>query len=189
MSATERQKMAAGEWYTCIDDELDAFRRKAAAAVYEHNTSHPDARGDIAPLLRTLLGAVGKDVRIEAPFHCPYGFNISLGDDVFLNTGCVILDTAPVMIGERTMFGPGVQILCAEHHRDPVLRAKGLEIARPVTVGNDVWIGAGAIVLAGVTIGNGAIVGAGAVVTRDVEAAATVAGNPAKPLGRLRTAG
>ncbi|HTV67756.1 MAG TPA: sugar O-acetyltransferase [Rhizobiaceae bacterium] len=181
MPVTERQKMAAGDWYTCIDDELDALRRTASAAIHEHNTLHPAQRGDIAPTLRTLLGAVGEDVRIEAPFHCPYGFNIHLGDNVFFNAGCIILDTAPVTIGKRTMFGPAVQILCAEHHHDPVLRAQGLEIAKPVTIGDDVWIGAGAIVLSGVTIGNRAVVGAGSVVTHDVAASTTVVGNPARP--------
>ena len=183
MSATERQKMAAGEWYSCIDNELEALRRRALAAIHEHNTLHPDIRGDVGPLLRTLLGAVGKGVRIEAPFYCPYGMNISIGDETFLNVGCVILDTAPVTIGRRVLIGPSVQILCAEHHRDLVLRAQGLEIAKPVTINDEAWIGAGAIILAGVTIGAGAIVGAGAVVTRDVKAGATAVGNPARPIG------
>ncbi|MEQ9571153.1 MAG: DapH/DapD/GlmU-related protein, partial [Nitratireductor sp.] len=100
---------------------------------------------------------------------------------VYFNTGCVILDTAPVTIGAGTMFGPSVHIYCADHHRDPVLRGQGLERALPVRIGSDVWVGGGAIILPGVTIGDGAIVGAGAVVTRDVATGATVAGNPARP--------
>lgn len=182
MTATERQKMASGEWYSCIDNELEALRRKARAATHEHNTLHPDVRGDVGPLLQTLHRAIGKGVRIEAPFYCAYGMNISIGDETFLNVGCVILDSAPVTIGRRVLIGPSVQILCAEHHRDPVLRAQGLEIAKPVTIDDEAWIGAGAIILSGVTIGAGAIVGAGAVVTRDVKARTTAVGNPARPI-------
>ena len=126
----------------------------------------------------------GANARIEAPFHCAYGFNIGLGAGVFINAGCTILDTAPVHIGARTMFGPSVQIYCAEHHKDAVKRAAGLEIARPVHIGEDVWIGGGAIILAGVRIGAAAIVGAGAVVTRDVAEGVTVVGNPARPVAR-----
>jgi len=175
--------MQAGDWYTCVDPELEALRAVAAKAVFEHDTLPPDQRGDIGPRLRALLGHAGAGARIEGQFHCPYGFNVHLGDEVFLNAGCVILDTAPVRIGARTLIGPRVQIYCAEHHRDPVKRRAGLEIARPGTIGEDVWIGGGAIILAGVTIGDRAIVGAGAVVTRDVAADATVVGNPARAVG------
>jgi maltose O-acetyltransferase len=175
--------MAAGEWYSCVDPELEALRAIAATAVFEHNSLPPNQRGDIAPSLGALLGTVGAGARIEAPFHCPYGFNIHLGEAVFLNAGCVILDTAPVRIGARTLLGPNVQVYCAEHHKDAAKRAAGLEMAKPVTIGQDVWIGGGAIILAGVTIGDRAIVGAGAVVTRDVPADATVVGSPARQIG------
>jgi maltose O-acetyltransferase len=177
---TERDKMRAGEWYTCIDAELDALRTRAYAAVHQHNTMHPDERGNLGPLLRGLFAAAPPDVRLEAPFHCPYGINISLENRVYMNAGCVILDTAPVRIGAGAMLGPGVHIYCAEHHKDPVKRAAGLEIARPVSIGRDVWIGGGAIILPGVSIGDRAIVGAGSVVTRDVAAGTTVVGNPAR---------
>jgi maltose O-acetyltransferase len=184
MTTSERMKMAAGEWYTCIDDELEALRVTARDAAFEHNGLPPRQRGNIAPALRALLGGAGEGARIEAPFYCPYGFNIFLGRRTFLNAGCTILDTAPVRIGDGTMIGPSVQIYCAEHHRTVEGRRAGLEIARPVTAGNDVWIGGGAIILGGVTIGDGAIVGAGSVVTRDVPAGATVVGNPARPIER-----
>lgn len=180
---SEREKMQAGEWYCCVDPELDALRQTARRAVYAHNTTPPGPRGAIAAELGGLL-AEHSDAFIDAPFHCAYGFNISLGSAVYLNAGCVILDTAPVRIGHGSMLGPGVQIFCAEHHQDLALRKAGLEIARPVTIGEDVWIGGGAIILAGVAIGNGAIVGAGSVVTRDVAAGATVVGNPARPISR-----
>jgi maltose O-acetyltransferase len=179
MDLTERQKMEAGDWYCCADGELNALRAAAREAVHQHNTMSPQERGGVASALKILM-TVAERVFVEAPFHCSYGLNISLGRLVYLNSGCVILDSAPVTIGEGTMLGPGVHIYCAEHHKDMALRRAGLEIARPVTIGKDVWIGGGAIILAGATIGDGAIVGAGAVVTRDVPAGATVVGNPAR---------
>lgn len=179
---TEREKMQRGEWYNCVDPELEALRLAALEAVHEHNTLSPTVRGSIGPKLKALIHA-GEGSRIEASFHCPYGFNIRLDGRVFLNAGCVILDTAPVHIGDGTLIGPAVQIYCAEHHRDPALRAQGLEIARPVTIGRHVWIGGGAIILGGVTIGDRAVVGAGAVVTRDVPADLAVVGNPARVAG------
>ena len=176
--------MAAGQWYCCFDPELDALRTRARDAVHHHNTLAPAERGNIAPALRALFAEAGEGCFIEAPFHCPYGMNISLGRRVYLNAGCTILDTATVRIGDGSMLGPGVQIYCPEHHKDPTLRRSGLEIARPVEIGAEVWIGGGAIVLGGVTIGDRAIVGAGAVVTRSVPSGATVVGNPARSIHR-----
>ena len=123
---------------------------------------------------------VGQHVNIRAPFHCDYGYNISLGDGVFMNFGCVILDVVEVTIGAATAIGPGVQILTADHPRDPVERRTGLESGRPIRIGSNVWIGGGAIILPGVTIGDDAVIGAGSVVTRDVAPGATVVGNPAR---------
>ncbi|MBZ9740260.1 MULTISPECIES: sugar O-acetyltransferase [unclassified Mesorhizobium] len=184
MAESERAKMADGEWYTCLDNELEALRATARDAVFEHNMLPPRERGNLGPALRALLGGVGEGVRIEAPFHCAYGFNLFLGSGVFLNAGCTILDTASVRIGKGTLLGPNVQIYCAEHHREPAGRRAGLEIARPVTIGDNAWIGGSAVILGGVSIGEGAIVGAGAVVTRDVAANTTVVGNPARPVKR-----
>lgn len=126
------------------------------------------------------MGHAGEGADVRSPFHCDYGYNIHLEDGVFLNFGCVILDVVAVRIGAGTQIGPGVQILTADHPRDPALRAKRLEYGRPVTIGRNVWIGGGALVLPGVTIGDDAIVGAGSVVTRDVAAGTTVAGVPAR---------
>jgi maltose O-acetyltransferase len=182
VTASEREKMMAGQWYCCLDPELDELRARARRAVHQHNTMPPDERGNMAPALKALFAEVAADVFVEAPFHCSYGINITLRAGVYLNAGCTILDSAPVTIGDRSMLGPGVHIYCAEHHKDIALRRAGLEIARPVTIGKDVWIGGGAIILAGVTIDDGAIVGAGAVVTRDVAPGARVVGNPARVL-------
>jgi len=126
---------------------------------------------------------VGADAVVRPPFFCDFGYNIRLGDGVFLNFNCVILDVVEVSIGDRTQIGPAVQIYAADHPRDAETRAKGLEFGRPVRIGRDVWIGGGAIILPGVTIGDGAVIGAGSVVTRDVGAGITVAGNPARARG------
>ncbi|WP_299653620.1 sugar O-acetyltransferase [uncultured Tateyamaria sp.] len=179
---TERQKMEAGGWYTCLDDELESLRMVALDAVHAHNHLPPSERRTLSAPLCDLFGDPGTGCLIEAPFHCSYGCHIRLGAEVFINSGCVILDSAPVAIGDGTMIGPGVQILCADHHRDPVKRRAGIEIAYPVTIGADVWIGAGAVIMPGVTIGDRVIVGAGAVVTKDVSDDATVVGVPAGPI-------
>ena len=180
--ATERDKMEAGDWYSCLDDELEALRIVALNAVHAHNALPPSERRTLSAPLRGLFADPGTGCLIEAPFHCSYGRNIHLGAEVFINSGCVILDSAPVHIGDGTMIGPGAQILCADHHRHPVKRRAGIEIARPVRIGADVWIGAGAIIMPGVTIHERAIVGAGAVITRDVAAGDTVVGMPARPV-------
>ncbi|HZF96279.1 MAG TPA: sugar O-acetyltransferase [Allosphingosinicella sp.] len=131
-------------------------------------------------LLVERFASVGEDALVRPPFFCDYGYNISLGPGAFLNYNCIILDVEPVSIGEGTAIGPGVQILAADHPRDPGLRRQKVRFGRPVTIGANVWIGGGAIVLPGVTIGDDAIVGAGSIVTRDVAAGVTVVGNPAR---------
>lgn len=182
MALTQRQKMEAGQWYSCLDPELEALRVRARNAVHEHATLPPERRGAMSDALRNLLGNVDAECWVEAPFHVAYGFNLSLGQGVYINAGCAILDTAPVAIGAGTMLGPAVQIYCAQHHKNPEKRAAGLEIAHPVHIGRNVWIGGGAIVMPGVTVGDNAIIGAGSVVLKDVPADARVVGNPAREL-------
>ena len=131
-------------------------------------------------LLEERFASVGEDALIRPPFFCDYGHNITLGRGAFLNFNCVILDVEPVMIGEGTAIGPAVQILASDHPRDPELRRQKVRSGRPVTIGRNVWVGGGAIILPGITIGDDAIVGAGSIVTRDVPAGATVVGNPAR---------
>ena len=131
-------------------------------------------------LLMERLEFVGEGVVIRPPFHCDYGFNISLGAGAFLNFNCVILDVVTVSIDAGTQIGPAVQILAADHPREPAVRAAGLEFGCPISIGRNVWIGGGAIILPGVSIGDDALIGAGSVVTRDVPAGATAFGNPAR---------
>ncbi len=175
--------MRSGQWYDCLTPAYESLRAAARAACHAHGTLPPEARGSMAPELRSLFAEVGAGVFIEAPFHCSYGVNVSLGPGVYLNAGCTLLDSAMITIGGGTMCGPGVQIYTADHHRDAARRAQGIERGLPVVIGRNVWIGGGAIVLPGVTIGEGAIIGAGSVVTRDVESGARVAGNPERAIG------
>lgn len=178
---TEREKMEAGAWYSCLNAELETLRMAALDAVHAHNNLPPSERRTLSAPLQSLFARTGNTCLIEAPFHCSYGRNTHLGNEVFINSGCVILDSARVQIGDGTMIGTGAQILCADHHRDPAKRRAGIERAMPVTIGTDVWIGAGAIVMPGVTIEDRVIVGAGAVVTKNLAADTTVVGVPARP--------
>jgi maltose O-acetyltransferase len=179
---SQKERMLADELYRAADPELEADAARAADLLHAYNASRPDDADGRRRLLVELLGAAGEGCVIRPPFHCDYGANIRLGRGVFLNFGCVILDVAPVEIGDLTQIGPAVQIYAADHPRDPALRREMLECGRPVRIGANVWIGGGAIVLPGVVVGDDAVIGAGAVVTRDVPAGATVAGNPARPV-------
>ncbi len=179
---SEMEKMIAGELYRPGDPEIQAAATAAKAWMVRYNASLGQGAHERRALLRERLGAVGHGATIRPPFHCDFGSNIHVGANVFLNYNCVILDVAPVTIGDDTQIGPGVQIFAADHPRDPALRAAGLELGRPVTIGRNVWIGGGAILLPGVTVGDDAIIGAGSVVTRDVAVGATVVGNPARPV-------
>ncbi|MGH8445534.1 MAG: sugar O-acetyltransferase [Solimonas sp.] len=181
---SEMQKMLAGELYHAGDAGIQAAQAAAAQWMVRYNATLAMPADERAALLRERFGAVGEGCVIRPPFHCDYGFNIRLGDGVFLNFNCVILDVVEVSIGDRTQIAPGVQILAADHPRDAALRRTGLESGQPVRIGANVWIGAGALILPGVTIGDDALIGAGSVVTRDVPAGATVYGNPARLAGR-----
>jgi maltose O-acetyltransferase len=180
LNKTEKQKMLAGELYR-PDHELHAEQAAAKAWMVRYNAALASPPSERLALLRERLGHVGKHAVIRPPFHCDYGYNISLGDGVFLNFNCIILDVVEVVIGDGTQIGPAVQIYAADHPRDAETRKTGLEFGRPVRIGKDVWIGGGAIILPGITIGDGAVIGAGSVVTRDVGPGVTVAGNPARP--------
>jgi maltose O-acetyltransferase len=183
LNKTEKQKMLAGELYR-PDAELAADQAATKAWLVRYNAALALPVSDRHALLHERLGQVGKDAVIRPPFFCDYGYNIRLGDSVFLNFNCVILDVVEVVIGDRTQIGPAVQIYAADHPRDAPTRREGLEFGRPVRIGSDVWIGGGAILLPGVTVGDGAVIGAGSVVTRDVGAGETVTGNPARPRPR-----
>ena len=180
---TEREKMLAGDPYDADDPELVAGRRAARAVMAEFNDDLDEERR--MELLGGLLGQCGSGSFVEPPFRCDYGTNIRIGSECFLNFNVVVLDCALVTLGDRVQVGPGVQLLAADHPREPAERARQVELAKPVSVGDDVWIGAGAIVCPGVRVGAGSIIGAGAVVTRDVPAGVVAAGNPCRVIRGL----
>ena len=184
MAESEKAKMLAGALYQPNDPELQSDLAGAAAWMAEYNAPVARSRADRHELLAKRFAFAGDGAEIRPPFHCDYGFNIRIGAGSFMNFNCVILDVVAVSIGDNTQIGPAVQIYTADHPRDLETRRSGLEFGRPIKIGNNVWIGGGAIILPGVTIGNDAIVGAGAVVTRDVSPGAKVAGNPARPISK-----
>lgn len=186
MSAkTEKAKMLAGELYRSLDPELVADTERAQRLVAQYNATPGVAAEIRLALLHQLFGSLGDGAVIRPPFACDYGYNIRLGRNAFMNFNCVFLDCASIEIGDNLQMGPAVQIYTATHPLEADVRRSGLESARPVSIGHDVWIGGGAIILPGVTIGDRSVIGAGSVVVHDVPAAKVVAGNPARIIREL----
>ena len=182
---SEKQKMAAGELYYANDPELGRERRAARRLLAQYNATSPDDPAARLALLRQLFGAVGDGADIQPHFACDYGYMIRIGKNAFINYNCVFLDGAPIEIGDDLQMGPAVQLYTAFHPLDRQTRSAGLEYARPIRIGDGVWIGGGAIVLAGVTVGDGSVIGAGSVVRQDVPAGVVAAGNPARIIRTL----
>jgi maltose O-acetyltransferase len=176
---TEREKMLAGEMYSPLDPELVTARTRARDLLWDLNATREADEVYRRRVLRELFGSGGDTVWLQPPFFCDYGSNIHLGERVYFNFNCVVLDVCEVRIGARTLFGPSVQIYAATHPLDAEAR-KTLEFGKPVTIGSDVWVGGGAIILPGVTIGDRAVIGAGSVVTKDVPASVLAIGNPCR---------
>ncbi|HNS51181.1 MAG TPA: sugar O-acetyltransferase [Anaerolineae bacterium] len=183
MLGTTREKMLAGQVYNCLDPELEAERRETRAQLRLLNRAEtvPEQQA----ILRRLLGHIGRESTIEPPFFCAYGRNIHIGDHVFLNVLCTILDCAEVRIGDHVMIGPSVQIYTAAHLLQAQPRRQGWEVAKAIVIEDNAWLGGGAILLPGVTIGRNAVVGAGAVVSHSVPPDTVVAGNPARPIREI----
>lgn len=182
---TEKQKMLSGELYNALDEELTRDRILARNLLKSLNEGPESPPTDRRKILSELIGKIGTDTMIQPPFYCDYGYNITLGDGVFFNFNCVVLDVHTVSIGHRTLIGPGVHIYTATHPMDYRQRAKGLELGKPVVIGEDVWIGGGAIVCPGVTIGDRSVIGAGSIVTKDIPPNVFAAGNPCKVIREL----
>lgn len=177
--------MLAGELYDPTASALVQARTRAQQLCRQYNGVDPELVADRNLILKELLASFGERSEIVAPFQCDYGCHIHIGEGVFLNFGVVVLDCAWVTIGTRVKIGPGVQIYGATHPLDARIRATGRESARPVTIGDDTWIGGGAIVCPGVTIGSGTTIGAGSVVTRDIPSNVLAAGNPCRVIRQL----
>lgn len=172
--------MLAGEMYNPLDKILMAERKRAKLLFQEINSLNETQKAKRNQLLYKLFGNAGKNLWVEPPFYCDYGYNISVGYNVFFNYNCCILDVMPVTIGNRVMLAPYVQIYTATHPLQAKERNSGKEFAKPITIGDDVWIGGGAIICPGVTIGNRVVIAAGAVVAKDIPDDVLVGGNPAK---------
>lgn len=179
MAKTEREKMLDGELYDPFDPVLVAERHRARDLCSALNATLEGEEAERRRILRELFGVGGDSVWMQPPFHCDYGSHIELGERVFFNFNCVILDVCKVRIGDFTLFGPAVQIYTPMHPLEADLRRRE-EYGKPVEIGSDVWVGGGAIILPGVTIGSKAVIGAGSVVTRDVPPSVFAAGNPCR---------
>ena len=182
MAPTERQKMLANQPYWVADAELTAMQLTAQQQLYRFNHSAPTQTDLRQAISRSLFGAIGSNSEIIPPFHCDYGCHIRAGDNLYINVNCTLLDCNWVTLGDNVLLAPNVQIYTAYHPVEPTRRQTGVEMAAPITIGNNVWIGGGAIVCPGVTIGDHTTIGAGSVVTKSVPAGVVAAGNPCRVL-------
>jgi len=175
--------MTLGELYNPDDSELVEARRRTRSLLAKLNHTQTPQRKE--ELIRALFKSAGNNFEIELPFHCDYGFNISIGDRVYANVGCVFLDGAPINIGNQVLFGPHVQLYAEGHPLDWHLRADEVECCRSITIGDLVWIGGNSVVCPGVTIGEHTVIGAGSVVTKDIPAGVLAVGNPCRPIREI----
>ena len=181
-----RERMLRGEEYLASDPELTALRARAKDLTERYNATPYAAEAERDRLLRELLGEVGDGVEVLAGFRCDYGSHIAIGARTFVNYDCVMLDVAAIRLGAHCQLATKVQLLTATHPVDPARRREGWESGLPITLGDNVWLGGGAIVCPGVTIGDDTVVGAGAVVTRDLPAGVVAVGNPARVIREVQ---
>jgi maltose O-acetyltransferase len=181
---SEREKMIAGELYDALEPELVKARDRARDLCQVLNATRESDREIRRKLLRQIFGKGGDTVWMQPPFFCDYGTNIEVGERVFFNFNCTVLDVCKVTIGEYSQFGSGVQILTPLHPLSAELRRKQ-EYGAPVSIGSDVWVGSGAIILPGVTIGSRTVIGAGSIVTRDLPADVLAVGNPCRVIRQI----
>lgn len=180
----EKDKMLKGLYYNANDKQLVKERENARRLLHEFNSLGPDEGEKKEKIIRKLIRAKGS-FHIEAPFYCDYGYNIEVGENFFANFGCVILDVNKVTIGDNVLLGPYVQIYTAAHPIEPIERLSGKEYGKPVIIGNNVWIGGGAIICPGVKIGNNVTIGAGSVVTKSLPDNIVAVGNPCRIIKRV----
>jgi maltose O-acetyltransferase len=176
---SERDKMLAGELYDPMDLELVAARNRARDLCQALNETREAQQEERRRIVRELFATGGDTVWMQPPFFCDYGSNIHLGERVFFNFNCIVLDVCRVTIGDYTLFGPAVQVYSATHPMNAELRRKQ-EMCKPIEIGSDVWVGGGAIICPGVRIGSRSVIGAGSVVTRDIPEGVFAAGNPCR---------
>jgi maltose O-acetyltransferase len=185
IAKTEKEKMLSNELYNSMDHELTIERNLAHEALFIYNQTKESETDKRRQILINLLKDIGDEVIIKSPFYCDYGYNIKLGNKVFINYGCTILDCNLVIIGNNVLIAPHVQIYTAYHPTDPVVRLQYLEYADQVAIGNNVWIGGGAIICNGVSIGDNTTIGAGSVVINNIPSNVVAVGNPCKVIKYL----
>jgi len=176
----EKEKMIAGKPYRAFEEELIAERQAAKELIFEFNSLHPGKTEQRNKIIQRLFGKTGKNFIIEPPFHCDYGYNISIGENFYANYNCTIIDCAKVIIGDNAFIAPNVSLFTAGHPVHPDIRNEQLEYALPIFIGNSVWLGGGVIVNPGVTIGDNAVIGSGSVVTKDIPANVVAVGSPCR---------
>ncbi|NMG06455.1 sugar O-acetyltransferase [Brasilonema sp. UFV-L1] len=185
MQETEKQKMLAGKLYFSTDMELITEKQFALHLLRMYNSTTEEQLEQRTQILQKLFGQVGQNPKIFPPFQCDYGKNIYAGDGLYMNFGCVILDCNTVHIGDNVLCGPYVQMYTASHPTDPEIRLSGREFAAPISIGNNVWIGGGAIICPGVTIGENTTIGAGSIVVKNIPANVVAVGNPCRVIREL----
>ncbi|MFE5918058.1 sugar O-acetyltransferase [Streptomyces sp. NPDC056468] len=182
---TNLERMQAGDLYIADDPEIARRQQEALRLAARYQAGYAEDVDAARPILAELLGALGEEAHVRPPLYVDYGSNITIGARTFINYNLTALDVAAVTIGEDCQIGPNVQLLTPTHPLEPQPRRDKLEAARPITIGDNVWLGGGAIVLPGVTIGDNSVIGAGAVVTRDILANVVAVGNPARVVRSL----
>ncbi|GGV56007.1 maltose O-acetyltransferase [Streptomyces griseoloalbus] len=182
---TNLERMLAGDLYVADDPEIARRQQRAMRLAARYLAAYPENPAEARTILAELLGSVGEDVEVRPPLHVDYGSNITIGARTFVNYNLTALDVARISIGEDCQIGPNVQLLTPTHPVEPQPRRDKLEAALPITIGDNVWLGGGAIICPGVTIGDNSVIGAGAVVTKDVPANVVAVGNPARPVRTL----
>ncbi|MFS8204124.1 sugar O-acetyltransferase [Streptomyces sp. CWNU-52B] len=182
---TNLERMTAGDHYIADDPEIVRRYQRAVRLAARYQAAYVEDPEAARPILAELLGSLGEEAHLRPPLYVDYGSNITIGARTFVNYNLTALDVAAITIGEDCQIGPNVQLLTPTHPLEPEPRRDKLEAARPITIGNNVWLGGGAIVLPGVSIGDNSVIGAGAVVTKDVPAGVVAVGNPARPVRTL----
>ena len=183
---SEKEKMLLGEIYDAnYDEELMNERIKAKDLCYEYNHLKPSQTNERTEIMKKLLGKTKDNFLIEQLFECDYGYNIEIGENFYSNHNLVILDANKVVFGDNVFIGPNCGFYTAGHPLDAETRNKGLEYAKPIKVGNDVWFGGNVVVLPGVKIGNNVVIGAGSVVAKDIPENSVAVGNPCKVIKNI----
>lgn len=181
----QKERMLAELPYIASDDVLSKERLECKRKIYELNNLHPDQYERIPGLLKELFGKTGESVFMEPPFYCDYGYNIEVGENFFANYHCTILDVAKVKVGKNVLLDPNVSFYTAGHPLHPESRNSGYEYGISITIGDHVWIGGSAVILAGVTIGSNVVIGGGSVVTKDIPDGVAAAGNPCRVIRKI----